>query len=173
LVRCRPGGALLRVQCSRHRPGRPDGRTLFRAFLLSRFLGGTAGWLEVILFLAGVTFLGFELFVLPGFGISGIAGIVLVFTSLILASQEYLIPHTVREWERTAVSLAVLVGSGFLFLGIAAVLARHFGRLPIISRLALSPPEANEVDESLDGAKKPSPYTTAYRVAVGDWGTAD
>lgn len=145
----------------------------FALFFWSRFLGGTAGWLEVILFLAGVTFLGFELFVLPGFGISGIAGIVLVFTSLILASQEYLIPHTVREWERTAVSLAVLVGSGFLFLGIAAVLARHFGRLPIISRLALSPPEANEVDESLDGAKKPSPYTTAYRVAVGDWGTAD
>jgi len=38
----------------------------FAIFFWSRFLGGTAGWLEVILFLAGVAFLAVELFVLPG-----------------------------------------------------------------------------------------------------------
>ena len=44
----------------------------FTLFFWSRFLGGTAGWLEVILVLAGTAFLAVELFILPGFGIAGI-----------------------------------------------------------------------------------------------------
>ena len=47
----------------------------FTLFFWSRFLGGTAGWLEVILVLAGAAFLAVEIFVLPGFGIAGITGL--------------------------------------------------------------------------------------------------
>ena len=43
----------------------------FILFFWSRFLGGTAGALEVILFLGGICFLLVEVFVLPGFGIFG------------------------------------------------------------------------------------------------------
>ena len=46
----------------------------FTLFFWSRFLGGTAGWLEVILVLAGVAFLAVELFVIPGFGVAGVTG---------------------------------------------------------------------------------------------------
>jgi membrane-bound serine protease (ClpP class) len=40
-------------------------------FFWSRVLGGTSGWLEVVLFVAGVTFLLMELFVIPGWGFNG------------------------------------------------------------------------------------------------------
>ena len=38
----------------------------FALFFWSKFLGGTAGWLEVTLFLLGLTCIGLEVFVIPG-----------------------------------------------------------------------------------------------------------
>lgn len=49
------------------------------------YLTGYAQNWEVLLFVLGLIFIVFELFVFPGFGIPGIAGIVFVFSSLILA----------------------------------------------------------------------------------------
>src|SRR6202000_2857440 len=46
----------------------------FGLFFWSRFLGGTADWLEVTLFLIGVAFIAMEVFVAPGFGVFGISG---------------------------------------------------------------------------------------------------
>ena len=40
----------------------------FALFFWSHFLGGTAGWLEVVLFLIGAVCLALEIFVIPGFG---------------------------------------------------------------------------------------------------------
>ena len=46
----------------------------FLLFFWSHYLGGTAGWLQVTLFVAGVCCLLLELFVIPGFGIFGLGG---------------------------------------------------------------------------------------------------
>lgn len=48
------------------------------------YLNGLAANWEILLFLAGLTLLGLEIFVIPGFGITGIAGIALTFASLFL-----------------------------------------------------------------------------------------
>ncbi|NQT13458.1 MAG: hypothetical protein HQ582_11955, partial [Planctomycetes bacterium] len=76
-----------------HAPGIGIGGFLalvcFVLFFWSRFLGGTAGWLEVMLFASGVTCLVLEIFVLPGFGIFGLGGGLLMLASLILASQTF------------------------------------------------------------------------------------
>ena len=50
-------------------------------FFWSHFLGGTAGWLEVMLFIAGIGFIAAEIFVIPGFGVAGISGFCLLYTS--------------------------------------------------------------------------------------------
>jgi len=42
----------------------------FLLFFWSKYLHGTAGWLEALLFVAGVGFILLEIFVLPGFGVS-------------------------------------------------------------------------------------------------------
>ena len=59
----------------------------FMLFFWSKFLHGTATWLEILLFTCGLFFLLLEFFVLPGLGIFGIGGAVMVVLSLLLASQ--------------------------------------------------------------------------------------
>jgi membrane-bound serine protease (ClpP class) len=47
----------------------------FALFFWSRFLGGTAELLEVILFVVGTVFIAVEVFAIPGFGVAGITGL--------------------------------------------------------------------------------------------------
>jgi membrane-bound serine protease (ClpP class) len=49
------------------------------------YLEGLAENWEVILFMVGIVLLALEVFVIPGFGVAGIAGVAFVMTSLILA----------------------------------------------------------------------------------------
>ncbi|MDE0959693.1 MAG: hypothetical protein OSB09_02840 [Planctomycetota bacterium] len=56
-------------------------------FLFSSFADGNVGWIEISLFALGLFFLALELFVIPGFGISGILGLVIVCVSLALCYQ--------------------------------------------------------------------------------------
>jgi membrane-bound serine protease (ClpP class) len=119
----------------------------FAIFFWSRFLGGTADLLDVILFVAGVAFLLVEIFVLPGFGVAGLSGILLILSSLILASQTFLIPQTQEEWAQLTRTLAVILVSGLLFAVAAYLLSRHFGSLPILNRLVLVPPDSPGGDQ--------------------------
>ncbi len=84
----------------------------FIIFFWSRFLGGTADWLEVILFLAGVCFLLIEIFVLPGFGIFGLGGGLMVLASIVLASQTFVLPQTTDQLEQLKGSLFILTAAG-------------------------------------------------------------
>ncbi len=84
----------------------------FIIFFWSRFLGGTADWLEVLLFLAGVCFLLVEIFVLPGFGIFGLGGGLMVLASIVLASQTFILPNSTEQLEQLKGSLFVLTGAG-------------------------------------------------------------
>ncbi len=84
----------------------------FVLFFWSRFLGGTADWLEVILFVAGVCCLLVEIFVLPGFGIFGLGGGLMVLASIVLASQTFLWPSSTDELRQLKGSLFILTGAG-------------------------------------------------------------
>jgi membrane-bound serine protease (ClpP class) len=113
----------------------------FALFFWSRFLGGTAEWLELVLFAAGVVFLLIEILVLPGFGLAGIAGILLIFVSLMMAMQGFAIPETRRQMVIFANSMGVLAVSGVAFAIAAYLLRRHLGTLPVLNQLLLKPPE--------------------------------
>ncbi|MHB8899961.1 MAG: NfeD family protein [Thermoguttaceae bacterium] len=137
----------------------------FALFFWSRFLGGTADWLELVLFLAGLTFLSIELFVLPGFGLAGLTGMLLLGASLILASQDFVIPGTNAELATLARSLSVLMGSMVAFLVVAAFMSRHMGSLPVLGMLMLKPPS--------DVVPADSPPGEGRSPALGDVGRAD
>ena len=113
----------------------------FSLFFWGRFLGGTAGWLEVVLFVVGILFIMVEVFLVPGFGIPGISGVLLMICSLVMASQNYLMPTTASEWRNTGTSLTVVLGSGVGFVVLSAFLTRYLGDVPFLSRLVLSPPK--------------------------------
>jgi membrane-bound serine protease (ClpP class) len=61
------------------------GATALSAFFGSHFLLGLAGWEELILLAGGITLLAVEMFVLPGFGIAGVAGILAILGALYLS----------------------------------------------------------------------------------------
>ncbi|MBN2612303.1 MAG: nodulation protein NfeD [Bacteroidales bacterium] len=59
------------------------------------YLEGLAQNWELIVFVAGLILLGFEIFVIPGFGVAGVSGIILVITGLTMA----MIDNIVFEFE--------------------------------------------------------------------------
>jgi len=54
-------------------------------FFGAHYLVGLAGWEEIILLVGGLVAIGIEGFILPGFGLAGILGIVLLAASVVLA----------------------------------------------------------------------------------------
>ena len=111
----------------------------FLLFFWASFLNQTAGWLELLLFAGGLVCLALEIFVLPGFGIFGIGGIIMVMGSLVLASQTFIIPanrYQVRELSRSLWLVAASMGGvpgGIWFI------AKYLHRTPVLNQMALGP----------------------------------
>ena len=53
-------------------------------YLVPYYLNGLAENWEILLFVAGIILIMLEVFVIPGFGVAGISGIILTFVSLVL-----------------------------------------------------------------------------------------
>ena len=145
----------------------------FSVFFWSRFLGGTAEWLEVILFIAGIVLIGIELFVIPGFGVWGLSGILLMAASILLAGQDFVIPEGPQQWTTLRNSMLAMCVSGFAFMIAAYFITSRLGSIPILSSLALTPPTAHaSVGDSGELAAEPAaPF--AISLSVGDIGIAD
>jgi membrane-bound serine protease (ClpP class) len=110
-------------------------------YFWSQFLNGTANWLEILLFLAGLSFVLLELLVLPGFGIFGFGGGVLIIASVVLASQTFVWPQNAYQYEQLPRSLlTVLAGGGGLIVGLF-VLQRYLNKAPILKNVMLPPPD--------------------------------
>jgi membrane-bound serine protease (ClpP class) len=146
----------------------------FMIFFWSRFLGGTADWLEVVLFLGGLMCLAAEFFVIPGFGFAGVAGTLLMISSIILASQTFVIPRTERQLDDFRESVTVAALSGIAFAGAAVWVTRRTGKIPILSRMALQPSPSDDERTALVGARtKNHPQPNEFNVGVGDVGIAE
>lgn len=130
----------------------------FLLFFWSRYLQGTAMWLEAILFLAGVVCILLEMFVVPGVGVFGIGGGLLIIFSIVLASQTFIIPQNDYQFARMrdtmATILGAMVGGGVLI----AVLNRYLPHAPVLNRMVLAPPDDLESQE------------LALRESVASWG---
>ncbi|GAB1483509.1 NfeD family protein [Treponema sp.] len=98
---------------------------------------GTVGSLELILFLIGVGLLAVELFVLPGFGIAGISGILLIGSSLVFSMQDFVVPDLAWQWELMGRNLIVVaIGLIAAVTGIALI-ALAGPRIKLFDRLTL------------------------------------
>lgn len=116
----------------------------FLLFFWSRYLGGTAGWLEATLFLAGVACVLLEIFVIPGFGICGLGGGAMMLASIVLASQTFVWPHNEYQYDRFLTSLLTLLAAGAGMIFIAVLLRKWLPRSRFFSHLTLEPPAGDE-----------------------------
>lgn len=135
----------------------------FSLFFWSHFMGGTAGWLELLLFVVGVACVLAELFVIPGFGVAGVMGIGLILLSLVMATLDFLYPTTTAQWDQLGGSLltvlmVVVVGGA----GIGLII-HNMGSLPALNRLTLAPPEWSDGAASI---KKDNPSVVAEMVVT-------
>ncbi|MGI9455673.1 MAG: NfeD family protein, partial [Aeoliella sp.] len=116
-------------------------------FFWSKALHGTVEWLEVLLFVGGVVSIMREIFVLPGFGIFGLGGALMVISALVLAGQRSLVPRTAEDFAELQTSLAVVASAGVLMIVVAVVLRRYLPRIPVLNDLMLSAPASDELAE--------------------------
>jgi len=109
----------------------------------SSMLIGNMGSLELLLFLAGVILLLVEIFIIPGFGITGISGIVLILISLVLTRQDFVVPEFTWQWDlfrRNLLYVSLSLIGALVLIGVLMITLPH-SRL--FSRLVLQPPQGN------------------------------
>ena len=145
------GGAALYIEL--HTPGVGVGgfvgAVCFVLYFWSAYLGGTAGWLEVLLFLMGTTCVLMELFLFPGVAVFGFGGALLIIASLVLASQTYVIPRNQYQMEHLRTSLLVVIGAILGTGAAASILRRFLPHAPMFNRVYLAPPSGDELSQLL------------------------
>lgn len=105
---------------------------------------------ELLLLLAGILLLLLEIFVIPGFGIAGVAGILMIIISLSLSLQNFFLPQFSWQWEITGRNLRT-VGIGILgsILGIGTIMI-SFPRTSLFNRLVLKDPNNPEYGDQVE-----------------------
>ena len=121
---------------------------LFALFFWSRYLGGTSGSLELIMFVLGVGLLALEIFVIPGFGVFGISGLLLMAGSLVLASHTFAGMTAGQRFNESMGSLGSLAGALTTVIVVAVALNRFLPSIPFLNRLILTPPGYAAGDDS-------------------------
>ncbi len=121
----------------------------FMGFFWIEGLNGNVEWLEILLFVAGLVALAIELFVIPGFGLFGIGGLLMLLVSVVLASQTFVWPTTSAQlnevaWNLFWVACLALCGMvGLLFMH------KQLERSPVLRWVTLQPAGAEDM-EALD-----------------------
>jgi membrane-bound serine protease (ClpP class) len=130
-------------------------------FFGSHHLVGLAGWEEVILLLCGLIAIAVEVFVLPGFGVAGILGIILLVLSVVLAML-----GSIPSFQDVVQSLAVLATAMILTAAVFVAWIRHLPNSARFRRLILA--EGLEASEGYVSAAIRSDLLGREALAVTD-----
>ena len=90
----------------------------FGLFFGSALILELASLLEILIFVSGVILLVVEIFVIPGFGIAGIAGILLIVLSLFLALVNTSFYFDTEMLSIAIIQLASALGGGIIVMGL-------------------------------------------------------
>lgn len=141
----------------------------FAIFFWSKVMGGTAGTLELAIFAVGLGCLAMELFVVPGFGVFGISGILLVLGSLVMASQTLSGFSLEYDLVRAGQTVATFGASLVMVMIVSALISRNMHRIPLLKELVLTPPGQGD---SPDAPKLRPELTSEFSPLLGATGEA-
>lgn len=123
---------------------------------------GEVSVLAILLFLLGFVFIGVEIFLLPGFGLIGVAGIVLVILSVSLLLVKHW-PTSTGEYIQLGKHFVTFSGAMIFAIAGAFYLFRNIGSLPWFNRIVLQAPS----DDTDGGASLPPALTPELLGAIG------
>lgn len=112
-------------------------------FFGSSYILQLASMLEIVLFIVGIILLALEIFVIPGFGITGIAGIVLIIGSLFLSLIGTDMPYI--DYSTVSVAVIQLAASLTGAILLLIVLAKFLPKSTFFNRFILA--EAESADK--------------------------
>ncbi|MCE5205798.1 MAG: nodulation protein NfeD [Porphyromonadaceae bacterium] len=117
------------------------------------YLTGYAQNWEVLLFVLGLIFIVFELFVVPGFGVTGILGILLVFLALLLALVGN-IRFNFEGLPATEIFRAVMIVLGGMGMSVSLILylSSRIGKPGILDKVALHADQEGYVSVPMEPA---------------------
>jgi membrane-bound serine protease (ClpP class) len=132
----------------------------------NQYIVGLADHTELILILLGLVLLGFEVFVIPGFGIAGIAGFISIGLGMILSFQDFVLPDPNLPWQGDILfdNLTKVLGSFIVAFAAALVFLRYF--FPRLGKVVKGPYLDTTLSESHADSHE------AWEVKVGELGTA-
>ncbi len=113
-------------------------------FFWSQSCNGNVHWLEVLLFVVGLAFVLLELFVLPGMGVFGLGGIGMIFVSIVLAMQTFVIPRTAEDYAQLPVSLSMIFAAVAGLLVAMFFFRKYLAHMPVFKRLMLNSPGSDD-----------------------------
>ncbi len=135
----------------------------FGVLFTGNALLGQVGSLELILFVIGIALIIIEVFIIPGFGVTGLSGIALMVVGLILSMQDFVIPDFSWQWDLLWGNVLLVIGNmiaGFVAFGVLAFLIPKYTPF---RRLTLS---LNQ-DTSLGYTAQDTDYETKYLGKTG------
>jgi membrane-bound serine protease (ClpP class) len=109
------------------------GLALIGLFFWGHFLVGLAGWEGVALVALGLALIALELFVIPGFGVAGVLGVIALLGGLFISLYD---SRIVTSADLTRAGVTVLATLGLIVVGIV-VLLRALPRIGAFQGLVL------------------------------------
>ncbi len=101
------------------------------------------------MFLGGLVCIALEIFVIPGFGVFGVGGGVMVLTSIVLASQTFVFPHNSYQMNQVPGSLMTMVVACGGVMSAVWIMRRFLADSWLFRRLMLTPPSEDlDLDQS-------------------------
>ena len=134
-------------------------------------LTGYAQWWEILAVIVGLTLLAFEIFVLPGFGVAGILGIVLLFGGLVMTFVGNA-PGLPGLWKLPAVREGIQSGVTVVVVGLiatvvlASLVRRFLPKMPVFHRLILATPPGGPATTAAPGADPADVWPFAGTIGV-------
>lgn len=115
-------------------------------FFAPLYLEGLAAHWEIALFIIGVVLIALEVFVIPGFGVAGIAGIICIVAALTLSLvMNDFFDFTVTGGEQLTGSFLLVVGSMIVSVVICVLFGRALLRTSGFQRLVLQDEQRSEM----------------------------
>lgn len=110
-------------------------------FFGGRYFIGLANFTELLLCLLGILLLAIEIFVIPGFGITGISGIIFILLSIYLAFMKYPIPRYSWEYQRFTDAVSTMATTLLILAVLVIISLRYLPQSRFWRRIALTTEE--------------------------------